>query len=134
MLKYCWTPSPEKTSQYLNIDYSTTNIFLRIWPNLTWRIAGVSIRQQSLHCPSIADLQCEYSPEGTRVIPHETICVLPLSSIPKLEKIMKILFIPDPKLFMADLKLFMPGPNLIIVVVLPLRIYSYRIRNYSCRI
>ena len=40
-------------------------------PNLTQRIMSVSIRQESLRCPSIADRWRKYSPEGTRVLPRE---------------------------------------------------------------
>ena len=39
-------------------------------PSLTRRIAGVSIRQESLRCPSVTDWQRKYSLEGTRVIPR----------------------------------------------------------------
>ena len=40
-------------------------------PNLTRRIASISIRKESLYRPSIPDWRCEYSPEGTHVIPCE---------------------------------------------------------------
>ena len=39
-------------------------------PSLPRRIAGVSVRQESLRRPSVIDQRRKYSPEGTRVIPR----------------------------------------------------------------
>ena len=74
---------------------------LRLWrerQNLTQRIASISIRQESLRRPSIADRRRKYSPEGTCVIPRERYAsyfVLKTSIIWEESKV--VLFIPYPK-------------------------------------
>ena len=74
---------------------------LRLWrerQNLTQRIASISIRQESLRRPSIADRRRKYSPEGTCVIPRERYASYFVLKTSNLRRIWRILFIPDPKL------------------------------------
>ena len=94
--------NPDKSSNYWYIARrrvektlkEVANLFHKCYFNanyvkkadLTRRIAGVSIRQESLRRPSIADWQCKYSLEGTCLIPRER-CVSSLCpQIPKPEK------------------------------------------------
>ena len=98
-------------------------------PNLTRRIARVSVRQGPSRHPSLAYQRRDYSPEGTRVIPREQYVSLICPQISENLKIRRFLFILDPifirtgsEIFDAidcTKDLFLPDPK-----------YSYRILFY----
>ena len=126
-------------------------------PNLTQRIASVSVQQGPSRHPSLADWRCDCSPEGTSVIPRERY----VSSLcPQISDNWKIgrfysyrilfihigskficyhwlsqefvrtrtcLFMSDPKYLYRILFLFLPGP----ILFIPDPKYSYQIRVYS---
>ena len=72
LLAYCQANYQKRFFKKLPITTEITSTPMT-WkrPNLTWRIASISIQQESLRRPSIPDWQCKYSLEGTRVIPCE---------------------------------------------------------------
>ena len=96
-----WGDLKEVANSYRNITLT-----LMTWkrPNSTRRIASVSIRQESLRHPSIADWRREYSPEGTPVIPCEWY-VSYLSSNPRIGKEFE-------KFYSYGFEILMPDPNL----------------------
>ena len=99
LLAYCQANYQKRFFKKLPITTEITSTPMT-WkrPNLTWRIASISIQQESLRRPSIPDWQCKYSLEGTCVIPCEryvSYFVLKTSKIWKKSEI--FLFIPDPK-------------------------------------
>ena len=72
LLAYCQANYQKRFFKKLPITTEITSTPMT-WkrPNLTWRIASISIQQESLRRPSIPDWQCKYSPEQTCVIPRE---------------------------------------------------------------
>ena len=87
-------------------------------PNLTRRIASVSVRQEPLRLPSLADWRRNCSPELTCVIPSKRYVS---HFVLKTSKIWKVLFIPDPNLFIPD-------PRLSLIAHTSETVYSYRIQ------
>ena len=117
------------------------NAYYMKGPNLTWRIAGVSIWQESLRQPSVTDRWRKYS-LGVPCNSSWTICILLCpQNLKNLERFWSILLIPDSK-YLYGIRnylqlptprnyLFMPDMNYLRKHSFRVRIYLYRVWNIN---